>query len=90
MELLAMGAFPDHVCSADELKAKRAVNYRWEPFNNDNKFLLVLTNSVPAVAATQRGRALFCVNRRKGCVGGYSNCVVEILEFVFRRCRSTV
>lgn len=31
--------------------------------------LLAPTNSVPAVAARQRGQVLFCLNGRKGCVG---------------------
>jgi hypothetical protein len=31
--------------------------------------LLAPTNSVPAVAARQRGQVLFCMNGRKGCVG---------------------
>jgi hypothetical protein len=31
--------------------------------------LLAPTNSVPAVAAKQRGQVLFCLNGRKGCVG---------------------
>jgi len=32
--------------------------------------LLAPSNFVPAVAATQRGQVLFCLNWRKGCVGG--------------------
>jgi len=43
---------------------------RWKLWVIMIELLLAPSNSVPAVAATQRGQVLFCLNGRKGCVGG--------------------
>lgn len=50
--------------------AKRAVKLDGDPHTITIGSLLAPTNSVPAVAVIQRGQVLFCLNGRKGCVGG--------------------
>ncbi len=52
------------------LKAEKVAKLDGEKLKIMIVSLLAPTNSVPAVAARQRGQVLFCLNGRKGCVGG--------------------
>lgn len=52
-----------------DLKVYRAVKPDGSVINDDLQLLLAPTNSVPAVAARQRGQVLFRMNWLKGCVG---------------------